>query len=83
MSIKLRAYNHPADYDLIGNFLVEHYKPGNADGNWIQPAWEYMHGHPALDRLGSGKITGRSPLWRIMNGLWEKHSSNSILTTGI
>jgi GNAT superfamily N-acetyltransferase len=56
MSIKLRHYNNPADYDLIGNFLVEHYKPENADGNWIQPVWEYMHGHPALDSLSLGKI---------------------------
>ena len=60
MSIKLRHYNNPADYDLIGNFLVEHYKPENADGNWIQPAWEYMHGHPALDSSSLEKI-----------GIWE------------
>jgi len=60
MSIKLRHYNNPADYDLIGNFLVEHYKPENADGNWIQPAWEYMHGHPYLDKTSLEKI-----------GIWE------------
>jgi hypothetical protein len=60
MSIKLRPYNNPADYDLIGNFLIEHYKLANADGNWIQPAWEYMHGHPYLDKASLEKI-----------GLWE------------
>jgi GNAT superfamily N-acetyltransferase len=61
MSIRLRQYNGSHDYELVGKFLVEHYKPGNEDGNWLQPAWEYMHGHPYLDKASLGKI-----------GIWEE-----------
>lgn len=60
MTIKFRPYTDPDDYRLADNFLIEHYKPGNADGNWLEPAWEYMHAHPYLDRTSLGKI-----------GIWE------------
>jgi GNAT superfamily N-acetyltransferase len=60
MSIQFRHYHAPEDYQLIGNFLIEHYQPENQDGNWIEPAWEYMHGHPMLDVSALNKI-----------GIWE------------
>jgi GNAT superfamily N-acetyltransferase len=60
MSIKIRNYAHPDDYNKISEFLIAHYKPGNADGNWIEPVWEYMHGHPFLDGTSLQKI-----------GVWE------------
>ena len=62
MSIKLRHYIHPDDYRRIDEFLIRHYQPGNADGNWIEPAWEYMHGHPYLDSTSLRKI-----------GVWEEN----------
>jgi predicted N-acetyltransferase YhbS len=60
MSIKCRHYNTSDDYELVDNFLVEQYQPGNIDGNWLEPAWEYMHGHPYLDKSSLDKI-----------GIWE------------
>jgi predicted N-acetyltransferase YhbS len=60
MTIKLRSYICPDDYKLVDNFLISHYEPGNQDGNWIEPAWEYMHNHPYLDNSSLGKI-----------GIWE------------
>ena len=63
MPISFRTYNHPQDYVHISNFLIEHYQPGNRDGNWLEPAWEYMHGHPALEPQHLEKI-----------GIWEEHS---------
>jgi GNAT superfamily N-acetyltransferase len=60
MSIKFRHYNGLDDYKRIDAFLIEHYQPDNADGNWIEPAWEYMYHHPALDSSLLGKI-----------GIWE------------
>ena len=54
--IKNRPYHVPDDYQLIDQFLIEHYLPDNRDGNWIEPAWEYMHGHPSLDRSALGKV---------------------------
>ena len=60
MPIKTRHYRSPEDYQLVDHFLSEHYQPGNQDGNWIEPAWEYMHGHPFLDSSALGKI-----------GIWE------------
>jgi GNAT superfamily N-acetyltransferase len=60
MTITFRAYHHPHDYDKIDAFLIHHYRPGNTDGNWIEPMWEYMHFHPLLDVSSLGKI-----------GVWE------------
>ena len=60
MSIRLRQYNSTNDYNLVDEFLIAHYQPGNTDGNWLQPAWEYMHHHPALDTSSLDKI-----------GVWE------------
>lgn len=64
MGLILRAYQSPGDYQRVSDFLTQHYLPGNADGNWIAPAWEYMHHHPALnsnvlDRIGIWQEDGR------------------------
>lgn len=48
MSISFRTYQSPEDYQRISEFLIANHQPGNRDGNWIEPAWEYMHGHPYL-----------------------------------
>jgi len=62
MSIRFRHYNNPEDYGLVDEFLVQHYQPGNAEGNWVEPAWEYMHYHSLLDSSSLGKI-----------GIWEDY----------
>jgi GNAT superfamily N-acetyltransferase len=59
-STRLRHYEHPADYERVGEFLAAHYQPGNVDGNWLQPTWEYAQFHPLLDSSSLGKI-----------GIWE------------
>jgi GNAT superfamily N-acetyltransferase len=56
MAISSRPYQHDPDFRRVGDFLVEHFWAGNQDGNWLQPAWEYMHTHPALDRSVLDKI---------------------------
>ena len=60
MGVTMRNYKYPDDFQLVGDFIVEHFLLGNADGNWLQPAWEYMHSHPYLDTASLGKI-----------GIWE------------
>ncbi len=60
MTISFRHYQHPQDYQRISQFLIENYQPNNQDGNWLEPAWEYMHGHPYLQPEHLGKI-----------GIWE------------
>ncbi len=60
MSVKFRQYSGPDDYWRVDAFLTEHHQPGNLDGNWLEPAWEYMHGHPCLDVSSLEKI-----------GIWE------------
>jgi predicted N-acetyltransferase YhbS len=60
MSVSIRPYKSPDDFHSVGDFLITHFAPGNRDGNWLQPAWEYMHSHPYLDE---------SSLERI--GIWE------------
>jgi len=61
MSVTVHQYQHPQDYQKISKFLIDHYQPGNKDSNWLEPAWEYMHGHPALQPEHLDKI-----------GIWEE-----------
>ncbi len=56
MAVKRRHYR-PDDAERISSFLIRHYKPGNADGNWLQPAWEYALTHPLLDEHSLGAKT--------------------------
>jgi ribosomal protein S18 acetylase RimI-like enzyme len=56
MSITQRPYQGIKDYWRVDRFLIEHYQPGNADGNWLEPAWEYMHSHSFLDKSSLAKI---------------------------
>ena len=55
MSIGHRPYR-AADFPLVSDFLNRHYLPGNQDGNWLQPAWEYMHTHPMTDESALDRI---------------------------
>jgi len=48
MAIQKRSYQ-ASDLLRVGDFLARHYLPHNRDGNWLQPAWDYMHSHPWLD----------------------------------
>lgn len=57
-----RQYNPPDDYERVSTFLIAHHQPNNADGNWLEPAWEYMHSHPYLDQSSLEKI-----------GVWEEN----------
>ncbi len=61
MTIQFRNYNRQEDFTRVSAFLIEHHQPGNTDGNWIEPAWEYMHFHPALEAEHLDKI-----------GIWEQ-----------
>ncbi len=60
MTVRLRNYIHSRDYQHVSEFLISNHQPGNTDGNWLEPAWEYMHFHPCLQPEHLGKI-----------GLWE------------
>jgi GNAT superfamily N-acetyltransferase len=60
MGIAFRYYNHSQDYQRVDDFLIHHYQLGNLDGNWVEPAWEYMHHHGLLDSDSLGRI-----------GIWE------------
>ena len=64
MTATLRSYNLQDDFEAIGEFLAEYYRPDNRDGNFLKPAWAYIHGHPwldetALDRFGVWEDNGR------------------------
>lgn len=60
MTVQFGHYNHTHDYQRVSAFLIAHHQPGNLDGNWLEPAWEYMHFHGLLDSASLGKI-----------GIWE------------
>ncbi len=54
--IQFRHYDHTNDYQRVSDFLIQFHQSGNLDGNWLEPAWEYMHYHPLLDSASLGKI---------------------------
>jgi predicted N-acetyltransferase YhbS len=56
MGIHIRPYNHPYDYERVGDFLIETYAPGEVFFNWLQPRWEYMHFHSYIKKLDRRKI---------------------------
>ncbi|MBE0431253.1 MAG: hypothetical protein IBX67_05450 [Dehalococcoidia bacterium] len=60
MKVTFRNYTVVDDYQRISDFLIAHHQPGNSDGNWLEPEWEYMHFHPSLDGSSLDKI-----------GIWE------------
>lgn len=60
MKIKRRPFR-PSDGPAVGEFLVSCYLPDNRDGNWLRPAWDYMHSHPNLDETVLDRI-----------GVWEQ-----------
>lgn len=49
METAVRHYNHPADYEKVGRFLVKTYSTRDGHINWVQPRWEYMN-HSSLIR---------------------------------
>lgn len=49
MAVHSRAYGLAADFALAHAFLTELYQPGNADGQWFAPIWEYALWHPWFD----------------------------------
>ncbi len=56
MDINVRQYVHDQDYDRVGDFLIEQYRPGNNLLLWIQPRWEYMHYHTLIKETDISKI---------------------------
>lgn len=60
MTIKLRRYQRDKDYDRVGRFLLDTFRPGRKHTNWQRSRWEYMHFHPWLVESELGSI-----------GLWE------------
>lgn len=61
MTVHCRSYQKQVDFQRVGDFLTRHFQPGNRDGNWLQPTWEYMHSHPYLDESSLDRI-----------GIWEE-----------
>jgi GNAT superfamily N-acetyltransferase len=83
MQVTRRQYNHVEDYEQVSDFLIRHYQPGNMDGNWVEPAWEYMHHHGLLnsDCLGrfgiweaNGEIVAVAHYeWRLREAFFQFH----------
>ncbi len=46
--IIVRHYDHRADYERVGEFLLRTYRPKGGHVNWLHPRWEYMHHHPLI-----------------------------------
>lgn len=60
MTAVARPYNPAADFERVGDFLLQSYRRTGAHVNWLQPRWEYMHYHPLI--------------WEVdltRNGVWE------------
>ena len=62
MRSRVRHYDHAADYERVGRFLVRTYRTTGGHINWLQPRWEYMHYHPLIRGVDLSSI-----------GIWEAH----------
>lgn len=60
MRIRARRYEHEADFERVGLFLVRTYLTEGDAINWLRPRWEYMHFHPFIARVDLSAI-----------GVWE------------
>jgi GNAT superfamily N-acetyltransferase len=69
MPITFRTYQSPEDYGRISAFLIANHQRGNHDGNWLEPAWEYMHHHPIFYPQHLHKI-----------GIWEEQGQIVAIT---
>lgn len=56
MPTRIRRYNHRADYEKVGWFLVRTHGRTGGHINWVQPRWEYMHYHPLIRGLDLSSI---------------------------
>jgi predicted N-acetyltransferase YhbS len=56
MSVRIRPYEHGKDFERVGQFLIETYRPGEVYANWLQARWEYMHFHTFIRDLDLTKI---------------------------
>jgi len=63
MTINNRPYDHESDYKKVSEFLIQNYLSGNADGNWLEPEWEYANFHPQLDE----EHMNRWRIWEVGN----------------
>lgn len=54
--MEIRNYHHPADYDAVGDFFLNAYRPTRQLGVWLQPRWEYMNYHPMILELDRSRI---------------------------
>lgn len=66
----VREFRGGSDYGAVSEFLVGLYRPGNRDGNWLQPIWEYAYTHPLFDEASVGKF-----------GIWEDEGRIVALAT--
>src|SRR4030042_134396 len=73
MSIKFRKYDVLKDFKRVSDFLIGHHLPNNKDGNFLLPAWEYMHGHPWLDEKSLDKIGVWEDSGRIVGAVHYEH----------
>ena len=54
--MQINSYDHERDFNRVGRFLIETYRPGDTFTNWLQPRWEYMHFLPSIKQLDLSKI---------------------------
>ena len=54
--MKIKPYDLNRDFERVGQFLIDTYRPGEMGTNWLQSRWEYMHYHTFILDLDVSKI---------------------------
>jgi predicted N-acetyltransferase YhbS len=68
--MQIRNYNHDADFEAVGDFLIQAYRHTHQLQTWLQPRWEYMHYHTMileLDRSQFGVAEENGKIWGIVH----------------
>jgi predicted N-acetyltransferase YhbS len=54
--MQIRSYDHKGDYERVGQFLLDAFRPTENHLTWLQPRWEYMHFLPWTQELDLTKF---------------------------
>ncbi len=78
MSVSIKTYNREKDFERVGEFLIETYQPGDKFINWLQPRWEYMHFHTAIQEVNLEKIGVVEDAGKIVGVVNIEHNERNV-----
>lgn len=74
MTVSIRPYRGPDDYELVDRFLIDAYEPGDRLRTWLEPRWEYMHSLEFIDDVDLAGIGIAEEESRVVGVVHPEHT---------